>query len=165
MYRFSTFPESGAPEDSGAEDAATVADPSVPDLPPPQALTNNAHPSARIAVRRKLNIKQAPSLCFPFISQPARRGQGQTVERCRCGLKVPLWLKGAAPASDVQQQMLALPGADDLRKGLVLGFLDCRICQHEAISEQIDQRLRLAQQPQRLGQGARERDRQVVRAS
>jgi hypothetical protein len=75
MYRFSTFPESGAAEDSGAEDAATVAAPSVPDLPPPQALINKAHPSARIAVRRKLNIKQIPFVLLPFISQPARRGQ------------------------------------------------------------------------------------------
>jgi hypothetical protein len=60
MYRFSTFPESGAAEDSGAEDAAVVAAASVPDLPPPQALINKAHPSARIAVRRKLSIKQIP---------------------------------------------------------------------------------------------------------
>src|SRR5260221_13795324 len=60
MYRFSTFPESEAAEESGAGDAATVAAPSVPDLPPPQASINKAHPSARIAVRRKLNIKQIP---------------------------------------------------------------------------------------------------------
>src|SRR6266700_3653463 len=60
MYRFSTFPEPGAAEESGAEDAATVAAPCVPDLPPPQASINKAHPSARIAVRRKLNIKQIP---------------------------------------------------------------------------------------------------------
>src|SRR5438445_7272007 len=60
MYRFSTFPEPGAAEESGAADAATVAPPCVPGLPPPQASINKAHPSARIAVRRKLNIKQIP---------------------------------------------------------------------------------------------------------
>jgi len=62
---------------------------------------------------------------------------------CRCGLKVPLQLKGAAPASDVQQQMLA-PSQELMTCAKVsyFGFLDCRICQHEAISEQIDQRLR-----------------------
>jgi hypothetical protein len=32
----------------------------VPGLPPLQALVNKAHPSARIAVRRKLSIKQIP---------------------------------------------------------------------------------------------------------
>jgi hypothetical protein len=53
---------------------------------------------------------------------------------------------------DVQQQVLALPGTDDLREGLVLGFLDGGIGQHEAIAEQIHQRLGFAQQAQRLGQ-------------
>jgi hypothetical protein len=56
MYRFSTFPEPG---DSDAAEPATGAAPSVPDLPP-QALIDKAHPSARIVVRRKLNIKQIP---------------------------------------------------------------------------------------------------------
>src|ERR1700732_2331022 len=126
MYRFSTFPASGAPEDPRAEDAATVAAPSAPDLPPPQALINKAHPSARIAVRRKLNIKQIPFvLMLLYIAAGA-----------------PGTAKGAAAASNVQQEMLALPGADDLREGLVLGFLDRRKCQYEAISEQIDPGLR-----------------------
>src|SRR5258706_7106471 len=66
MYRFSTFPELGAAEASAAGDAATVAVPCVPDLPPPQASINNAHPSARIAVRRKLNIKQIPFVLLPL---------------------------------------------------------------------------------------------------
>src|SRR6202011_1757259 len=79
-------------------------------------------------------------------------------------LKVPP-PEGAAGASNVQQEMLAFPGADGLREGFVLGFLDCSKCQYEAISEQIDQGLRLSQQPQRFGQGPRKRDRQVVRAS
>ena len=76
MYRFSTFPEPGAPEDSGAEDVATGAVPSVPDLPPPQALINNAHPSARIAVRRKLNIKQIPFVLLPLYIAAGAPGTG-----------------------------------------------------------------------------------------
>jgi hypothetical protein len=48
--------------------------------------------------------------------------------------------------SNVQEQMLALPRTDDLRKCFVLGFLDRRIGQHEAIAEQVHQGLGLTQQ-------------------
>jgi hypothetical protein len=56
------LPVSAAPLDRLAE----------PDLPPPQAPNNNAHPSARITVRRTLNIKRFP-LYFPRLRLEARR--------------------------------------------------------------------------------------------
>src|ERR1700722_10562990 len=94
MYRFSTFPEPGAAEDSGAADVATAALPSVPDLPPPQALITKAHPSARIAVRRKLNIKQIPFVLLPLYIAAGAPGTGLGVQtgswaggRRRCGVK------------------------------------------------------------------------------
>jgi len=80
MYRFSTFPEPGAPEDSGAEAVASVAVPSVPDLPPPQALIKKAHPSATVAVRRKLNIKQIPFVLLTLYIAAGAPGTGLGVQ-------------------------------------------------------------------------------------
>src|ERR1700733_16019123 len=148
MYRFTTF-DGALPAPSAVSPAPTGP---VPDAPlwPPQPLNANAHPSARIATGRTLNITRFPffrasitSGCF--ISQPGPRGQGLT--------------------SNVQEQMLAFPGTDDLREGFVLGFLDRGKGQYEAIAEQVHQRLGLSQQAQGLRQSTRQGDCQIVGAA
>src|SRR5208283_1465963 len=64
MNRLSTFPlPAAAPAAGGAPDGLCDEVPGGlpdPDLPPPQALNNNEHPSARIAIRRTLNIERIP---------------------------------------------------------------------------------------------------------
>src|SRR5208283_1285578 len=112
MNRLSTFPlPAAAPAAGGAPDGLCDEVPGGfpdPDLPPPQALNNNEHPSARIAVRRTLYIKR-----IPFAVESASyiaagvRGTGPTRRR-------------RVSTSHVQQQMLALPRADDLCEGFVL---------------------------------------------
>src|SRR5271166_442165 len=98
MNRLRTLPVSAAaPAAGGLADGFPD-----PDLPPPQALNNNEHPSARIAIRRTLNIER-----IPFAVESASyiaagvRATGPT-------------RRGRASTSDIQQQVLALPGADDL---------------------------------------------------
>src|ERR1039457_2129399 len=106
MYKLSTFaPRSleAAPE---------------PGLPPPQALTNKDIPSARIAVRRRLNIKRVPFIVLHRPKAHARRMRTRVFSYIAAGASgtEPDWL-------NVQQQVLALPRTNDLCKGFVLGFL------------------------------------------
>src|SRR5580693_9079941 len=102
MYRFRSLPE------SAMSDCAAPVPPDAGLPPPPQALNKDRKPSARTAVPR-------PTSADPLINRDpfdvasalyiAARRPGTVHER---------------GSSDVQEQMLALPGADDLRECLVL---------------------------------------------
>src|SRR5690606_10134128 len=74
-----------------------------------------------------------------------------------CGLR-------AADCSDVEQQVLSLPGADDLQEGLVLVLFDSRVSDDEPLAEHLDERTAIAQQPQGILYVSRQRKRHVVRA-
>ena len=64
--------------------------------------------------------------------------------------------------SDIQQQVLALPGTDDLQEHLVLGLLDQREGLNEGRSEQFHQRFARPKFAQRLIQAARQPKREVM---
>src|ERR1700722_19130658 len=121
-------------------EALSAAPDSVPeaDLRSPHALKANTHPRIRTAVRRTLNIKR-----FPLYAPCAHASEPNVPFRPD---SCPLYIVAARGALYVQQQVLTLPGADDLGKGLVLGFLDCGIGEHEAVAEQVPQRLGLTHQ-------------------
>src|SRR5690606_981951 len=67
-----------------------------------------------------------------------------------CGLR-------AADCSDVEQQVLSLPGADDLQEGLVLVLFDGRVSDDEPLAEHLDERTAIAQQPQGILYVSRQR--------
>src|SRR5580693_8430418 len=123
--------------------ALAAAAPAVPPaLWPPQAPTirasANAHPGS--AHRRDLPINP------PSIRDPAA---------------TPIFMSWL----HVQQQMLPLPGTDDLCERLVLGLLDGGVGEHETIPEQIDEGLGFPQQAQGLRQGTRQRYRKIICAA
>lgn len=55
----------------------------------------------------------------------------------------------------VEQQMLPLPGTDDLQEHLVLRLFHERKGRHETLAQNLDQRIALAKQPNRLIEIAR----------
>src|SRR3982074_1656815 len=66
---------------------------------------------------------------------------------------------------NVQQQVLALPGADHLQEYLVLGLLDDRERRDELIAKQLHQGLAFLEFAQRFVQRARQAERKIVRAA
>ena len=133
MYRFSTLPVVGEPPLAVSFEVLEAV--SVLDLPAPQALNRKAHPSARIAVRRTLNVKRIPFCCDH--APPPGKGTSYIAAEASTTEANPL---------NIQQQVLTLPGTDDLREGFVFRLLDGGIGQNETVAEQIDQCLGLAQQ-------------------
>src|SRR6185503_10464309 len=84
---------------------------------------------------------------------------------CQPAVSVGIFLISRISASDVEQQVLALPGADHPQERVVLALLDRGVRQHEAFAQQLDQRPALAQKSDRFLDIAREAERQVVGAA
>src|ERR1700691_2223405 len=109
MYRFRTLPE------SALSDCAAPVDAGLP--PPPQALNKDRKPSARTAVPRPTSadplINRDPFDVASALYIAARRPRRDLLRGA--GSKA-VFINSAL---DVQEQMLALPGADDLRECLV----------------------------------------------
>ena len=80
----------------------------------------------------------------------------------RGALRRPEPSRSGAGALDIQQQVLALPGADHLQEHLVLGFLDDGKRLDERLAQELHQRVAGPQLAQRLIERARQPEGQVV---